>query len=360
MGGTPAERLPRSIVRLGEISCWQPQIDEFCMQHRALETGSAVETNEPRSSQKLDLGYFTNADRCPLMVRRGARASFEVFLYLAHRFLEGNGKPVLAEYGELCAACGLLPDAPHSRSSISRLLRSLRKTFGVIEYQPVKRRRPEICLAPARPDGDILNPRHYVYFQEGWSGRRRALFDPLGARAFSAEYMYLIASYESALARVKQNRSYWFFPLEKISATYHVSTRFAAVGLRGLVELGVMRIMHGQYGLRAPNNEFGAANRYYFEGTGEILRRRWQFGELRNGYERQFEPALKLAKGLTNGCTSKNVQGLCALIASYGEPAVQKVIDHVTALPARSLRRRLAYVAALLNGALPVGVCEGF
>ena len=84
------------------------------------------------------------------MVRRGARSAFELFLHIAHRFFEGNGQPVLANHKDMCHACGLDPDSPHSRSGISRLLRSLRSTFGVIDYQPVQRRRPQIRLAPAR------------------------------------------------------------------------------------------------------------------------------------------------------------------------------------------------------------------
>ena len=227
-----------------------------------------LEREESHSQYKLDLDYFTETNRCPLMVRRSARCAFELFLYIAHRFLVSNGRPVLAQHEPMCAACGLQPDSPHSRSSISRLLRLLRETFCVIEYEPLQRRRPQIRLTPARPGADILNPRHYVYFAGGWNRGRRAVFDVLGPRAFSAEYMYWIAEYESALARSKHGRSYWFFPLEKISKMYHVSVQFAGTGLRGLVELGIMRVMHGQFGLRAPNNEFGAANRYYFEGLG--------------------------------------------------------------------------------------------
>ena len=182
----------------------------------------------------------------------GARGAFELFLDLAHRFLESNGEPVLANHKAMCRACGLDPDGPHSPSAVSRLLRSLRNTFGVIDYEPLQRRRPQIRLAPAHPVADILNPRHYIYFAGGWNGRRRAVFDVLGPRAFSAEYMYWIAEYESALARAKHGRSYWFFPLEKISKMYRVSVQFAGTGLRGLVELGIMRVMHGQFGLRRP------------------------------------------------------------------------------------------------------------
>jgi hypothetical protein len=203
-------------------------------------------------------------------------------------------------------------------------------------------------LAPARPGADILNPRHYVYFEGGWSGRRRAAFNVLGPRAFSAEYMYWIAEYESALARVKHGRSYWFFPLEKISAMYHVSAQFAGTGLRALVELGIMRVMHGQYGLRAPNDEFGAANRYYFEGLGEPLRRQRQLEELELEYGCVFEVAKALAVALANGQTGQNVRGLCELITAHGEAKTRRAIGQVASLPTRSLRRRLAYVAAIV------------
>ena len=219
------------------------------------ESGSEMEDRRPQ--YKLDLGYFTEPGRCPLMVRRGARSAFELFLYLAHRFLEGHGEPVLAEHEAMCWACGLRSDNPHSRSAISRLLRSLRATYQVIDYQPIRRRCPLIRLAPSRPDTDILNPRNYVYFPEGWSGNRRAVFNVLGPRAFCSEYMLFVSKYESALARVKHGRAYWFFPLEKISKMYRVSTDFAGMGLRGLVQLGIMRVAHGQYGLRAPTTSLG-------------------------------------------------------------------------------------------------------
>jgi hypothetical protein len=61
--------------------------------------------------------------------------------------------------------------------------------------------------------------------------------------------MYLIAKYESALASRKHGRSYWFFPLERITETFHVSPQFASSGLRGLVELGMMHVSHGQFGI---------------------------------------------------------------------------------------------------------------
>lgn len=308
-------------------------------------------TKQLPAQHKLDLAYFTEPSRCPLMVRRGARGAFELFLYLAHRFLESNGEPVLANHKAMCHACGIDPDGPHSSSAISRLLRSLRNTFGIIDYEPLQRRRPQIRLAPTRSDADDLNPRHYVYLAGGWNGRRRAVFDVLGPRAFSAEYMYWIAEYESALARVKHGRSYWFFPLEKISKMYSVSVQFAGTGLRGLVELGIMRVMHGQFGLRAPNNEFGAANRYYFEGLGEIQRREWQFEDLESEYGTIFEVAKTLAMALANGQTIKNVQGLCELIAAHGKTKVRRAIEQVASLPARSLKRRLAYVSAILSGA---------
>ncbi len=320
------------------------------MEVNALQEESSFEAKEPRALHKLDLAYFTEPGRCSLMVRRGARGAFELFLHLAHRFLEGNGEPVETEHEAMCRACGLNPDGPHSRSAVSRLLRSLRNTYGVIDYEPLQRRRPQIRLAPARPDADILNPRHYVYFDEGWGQHRRAVFDVLGPRAFSAEYMYWIAKYEAALARVKHGRSYWFFPLENISKMYHVSPQFSGTGLRGLVELGIMRVMHGQYGLRAANNEFGAANRYYFEGLGEPARRQRHFEDLQNEHGEVFELAKTLAVTLANGQTVKNTQGLCDLIAEYGDAKVRQAIGQIASLPARSLKRRLAYVSAIVSG----------
>ena len=195
----------------------------------------------------------------------------------------------------------------------------------------------------------MLNPRHYVYFGGGWSQHHRETFAALGPRAFSAEYMYWIAEYESALARVKHGRAYWFFPLDKISAMYHVSARFAGMGLGSLVELGIMRVAHGQRGQWAPNHEFGAANRYYFEGLGGIVRRQWQFENLEQQYARQFDLARALAGELTNGQTVKNVQGLCELLAAHGETPVRQAIEQVATLSRRSLKRRLAYVRAIVG-----------
>ena len=306
---------------------------------------------------KLDLAYFTEPGRCPLMVRRGARRAFELFVYLAHRFLESPGKPVSANHEAMCRACGLDPAGPYAPSSISRLLRSLRNTFEVIDYEPRQRRRPQIRLAPARPDADLLNPRHYIYLESGWNARRRAAFDTLGSRAFAAEYLYWIAQYESALARVKHARPYWFFPLERISQMYHVSVQFAGTGLRGLVELGIMRVTHGQFGLKAPNHEFGAANRYYFEGFGEIQRRQWQLENLQGEYQKELPLAKALATQLTNGPTVKNVQGLCELLAAHGEAPVRRALDQVIQQPTRSLKRRLAYVRALVLGGTDTARC---
>lgn len=306
-------------------------------------------TSEPGANRKLDLAYFTEPSRCPLMVRRGARSAFELFLYLAHRYFDGHGQPVLASHQELCHACGLDPEGRHSRSGISRLLRSLRSTFGVIDYEPVQRRRPQIRLAPARPGSDVLSPRQYVYLGGGWNQHHREIFATLGPRAFAAEYLYWIAEYESALARVKYGRAYWFFPLDRLSAMYHVSACFAGMGLGGLVELGILRVAYGQRGPRAPNDEFGAANRYYFEGLGEIVRRQWQFEHLEQQYAGQFEVARALGGELTNGPTVKNVQGLCELLAAHGEALVRQAVAQVARLSRRSLKRRLAYVRAIVR-----------
>jgi hypothetical protein len=313
------------------------------------QTDSRTEVDLPSAQYKLDLAYFTESGRCPLMVRRGARSAFELFLHLAHQFLDGGGEPVLVDHSAMCHACGLDPEGPYSRSMVSRLLRSLRNTYGVIEYEPLQRRRPQVRLAPARPGAEVLNPRHYVYFEGGWSGYLRAVFDPLGPRAFSAEYMYWIAKYESALAGVKHGRPYWFFPLDKIAGMFHVSSQFAGMGLRGLVTLGILRVMHGQYQRRAPNDEFGAANRYYFEGLGGPPRRELQLEELENKYPVMHSLAKNLAMTLTNGQTVKNVQGLCELLATHGEAKVRRALEQVASQPTRSLKRRLAYVRTIVT-----------
>ncbi|MCY2996058.1 MAG: hypothetical protein NTY19_50650 [Planctomycetota bacterium] len=307
-----------------------------------------LNSEEHWPQHKLDLSYFTAADRCPLMVRRRARGAFELFLYLAYRFIHGGGEPVVAEHEELCAACGVVPDSLHSSSEISRLLRSLRETYQVIDYRPVQRRQPRIRLAAAKPGADILNPHHYIYFNEGWSGTRRAIFDVLGNRAFCAEYMYLVGKYESALAQVKHGRSYWFFPLESISAVYHISTRFSGAGLRGLVRLGVMQVVPGQFSITAPGDQFGKANRYYFQGLGEVTDRKRRIEEVQDEHPRQFATADELSRKLINGATTKNVAGLCELMVMYGEEPVRAAVKHVANLSPRSLKRRLAYVKSML------------
>ena len=104
-----------------------------------------LNSEEHWPQHKLDLGYFTAADRCPLMVRRRARGAFELFLHLAYRFIHGGGEPVVAEHEELCAACGVVPDGLHSSSEISRLLRSLRETYRVIDY----RSKPGVLIGAA-------------------------------------------------------------------------------------------------------------------------------------------------------------------------------------------------------------------
>ena len=301
------------------------------------------------SGRKLDIAYFTEPGRCSLMVQRRARAGFEVFLYLAHRYLQADGRPVVATHEELCAACGLDPKSAHSSSTMSRLLRSLRETYRVIDFSPIQRRRPEISLAPPRPGADLLNPGHYVYF-EGWNVTQRELFHSLGSRTFAAEYLYWIALYESALARVKHQRPYWFFPLDRISTTYHISQRFASVGLRALVDLGIMRVVPGQRGRIASQNEFGAANRYYFEGLGEVVRRDLRLQDLQSQHPAEFDLARVWTQSLINGTTVKNVAGLCELAATYGAERVDAAIQQLSGMSPRNLKRRLAYVRWLVAG----------
>jgi len=111
-----------------------------------------------------------------------------------------------------------------------------------------------------------------------------------------------------------------------------------------------MRVMHGQYGLRAPNDEFGAANRYYFAGLGRFSggsgsSRIWKASTA--PYSRLPRP---WQGSLPTDKPSKNVQGLCELITAHDEAEVRRAIGDVAALPARSLKRRLAYVSALVSG----------
>jgi hypothetical protein len=303
---------------------------------------------------KLDLRYFTTVDRCPGMVRHRSRRSFELFLFLAHQFLLGEGEPVAPAHEELCDACGLEPETPHTRSYISHALRRLRETYQVIEYEPVQRRRPRIRLRPIKPGEDPLDPTHYIYFRSGWSGRSRGIFTKLGNRAFAAEYMYLIAEYESALARVKHGRLYWFYPMERLAQTFHISRRFASVGLQALVDLGVMRISYGRRDMTAPGGEFGRANRYYFDGLGILARREEQLQLLKARYGDVFEMACELSAELTNGATVKNVEGLCDLLAVHGEKAVRRGVGHLSKYRRSNPRRRLAYVQAIVTAGFHV------
>jgi hypothetical protein len=161
--------------------------------------------------------------------------------------------------------------------------------------------------------------------------------------------MYLVSQYESDLARVKHQRDYWFFPLERISATFHVSSRFAHYGLRALVDLGAMHVMPGQFRREAPNDEFGRANRYYFQGLDGVRRRRQQLKSLQAEYGQVFRAALPLADVLTNGRTVKNVRGLCDLLATSRREDVLQAIKTIADLPPRSLKRRLPYLRWMLR-----------
>ena len=42
--------------------------------------------------------WATSRSMAGVMVRRGVRIAFELFLYLAHQFLESSGEPVLANH----------------------------------------------------------------------------------------------------------------------------------------------------------------------------------------------------------------------------------------------------------------------
>ena len=301
-------------------------------------------------SFKLDLRYFTDEKFCPSMARRRSKRAFELFLAISYESLNSFGQPVQLSHQKLCEACGVPADASTARSTISKLLRQLREEYGVIDFQPVRRKRPLMELK-------ILGQRHgaipiqsYVYHDEPWTSFRQRAFAKLGSRAFSAEYMYLIAKCEAALAYHKNKREYWFYPLEKISRDYHVSPQFACAGLRALVQLGIMSVNYGQYGITPNENEFGRANRYYFHGFAATVRRERELNQLRQQFPDEINQALKLAPVLINGATVKNVSGICDLLTQYGARSVQQVFDSLKVLPVRSLKRRLPYAEAILRG----------
>ena len=282
-------------------------------------------------------------------MRQRAQSAFELFLFLARRCLKAQGEPISPSHEDLCRACGLDAKHANSRAALSRLLGRLRKTFGIIDYEPVRRRRPQIRLRPIDATADVLNPRHYVYLGEPWDGRDRAVFDALGSRAFAAEYTYILATYEAALARTKHHRAYWFYPLDRFSRTYHISPRFASLGLQALMDLGVMRISYGRRDMVAAEGEYGRANRYYFEGLPAIAERQRHLSVLADQYPSTFELARALSVELTNGPTVRNVEGLCALFSAYGEVKVREVLVRLSHYRKGNPRRQLAYVRAVVS-----------
>ena len=300
--------------------------------------------------RKLDLRYFTTPALCPAMTHDGARRPFELFLYLAHRFLLARGNPIVPTHEELCLASGLNPASPSAQPGLSRALRMLRERYRVIDFTPTKRRRPEIRLVPPGPGSDPLNPRHYIYFREGFDADGRATFAHAGRQAFAAEYLYWIAMYEADLARVKHHRAYWFFPLARLSQMYHLGQQFAANGLRALVDLGVLTVVPGQRGRVAPAGEFGPANRYYFHGLGAVTSRLQERHVLQSRHGKVFDVASELANKLINRRTVENVRGLCELIADHGDAAVRRAVEQVDSYGPRNLRRRLEYVRAIIAG----------
>ena len=104
---------------------------------------------------------------------------------------------------------------------MSRLLRMLRETYQVIDFTPVRKRRPSITLRAPGP-GDLLAPQRYVYFT-GFGPRATKSVPRPGEPVFAAEYLWLISQYEASLAEQKHQRAYWYYPLEKIAASYHIS-----------------------------------------------------------------------------------------------------------------------------------------
>lgn len=296
----------------------------------------------PTPSCKLDFRYFTNPALCPLMVRQRARRAYELFLYLAGRFLHTGGQEISASHEHLCRACRLDPLDLASRPAMSRLLRMLRETYQVIDFTPVRKRRPSITLRAPGP-GDLLAPQRYVYFT-GFSPSAQKLFECLGSRAFAAEYLWVISQYEASLAERKYQRAYWYYPLERISASYHISGQFASAGLRALVDTGLIAVSYGQQYLEARKEEFGKANRYYHRGLDQALRREELLWPVECAYPAEFETAKRMATALINGMTVKNVTGLCRLLARYGEGDVAAIIEQLQGYQRRNLRRRLAYV----------------
>jgi hypothetical protein len=305
----------------------------------------------PTPSSKLDFRYFTNPALCPLMVQQRARRGFELFLYLAGRFLQGGGQEIADSHQQLCQACRLDPSDLASRPAMSRLLRMLRETYQVIDFTPVQKRRPSITLRAPGP-GDPLAPQRYVYFR-GFGPRQRKLFDGQGSRAFAAEYLWLISQYEASLAERKYQRAYWYYPLQKIAATYHISAQFASTGLWALVDTGLIAVSYGQQHVEARKDEFGKANRYYHRGFDQALRREELLGPVEEAYPAQFEAAKRMAAALINGRTVKNVHGLCRLLALYGEGEVAAIVAQIEGYQRRNLRRRLAYVAGVLKKRFP-------
>lgn len=306
----------------------------------------------PTPSSKLDFRYFTNPALCPLMVRQRARSAFELFLYLAGRFLRSGGQEVSASHEQLCQACRIDPSVPASRAAMSRLLRMLRETYQVIDFTPVRKRRPSIALRAPGP-GDLLAPQRYVYFT-GFGPREAQLFGGLlGSRAFAAEYMRVISQYESSLAEQKYQRAYWYYPLPAIAASYHISVQFASTGLRALVDTGVIAVSYGQRELQARQDEFGKANRYYHHGLNPALRRAEVLSPVKDEYPAEFDSAQRMAAVLTNGMTVKNVSGLCRLLARYGEREVAAIIAQLERCQRQNLRRRLAYVEGILKKRFP-------
>jgi hypothetical protein len=305
----------------------------------------------PKPSHKLDFRYFTDPALCPFMVQQKARRAFELFLHLAGRFLESGGQEISATHEQLCRVCRLDPSNIASRSALSRLLRTLRETYRVIDFVPLRRRRPSIALRPPGP-GDLLAPKRYVYFR-GFEQGQQEWFDRLGSRAFPAEYMAIVSQYEASLAARRYRRPYWFYPLEKIAQDYHISAQFAGRGLRALVEFGMLTVNYGQRLPDAPGGEYGRVNRYYHHGMEAVMQRELVLRRVACKHPAAFTAAKRLSAALANGATVKNVEGICSLIARYGEAHVTAAIGQLGSDPRRSRRRRLAYVAGILRLQFP-------
>ena len=109
--------------------------------------------------------------------------------------------------------------------------------------------------------------------------------------------------------------------------------------------------MHVSYGRRdmAPQGEeFGRSNRYFLIDFEGLERRQRRLEKISVTYADSYEVAYRLAAQLNNARTAANVAGLCELIRSAGQPAVEAAIARVAGYRTGNPRRNLAYLRALV------------